>query len=92
MGGHHHSPEAMPRKDQDLDAIKKAKIPLGYRDTCSHLLIQLNECRRQTYFNPHQCSHQRHTYEECQYISWLQRVEDKKEHVAKMKAAAALEG
>ena len=90
-GGHHHNPEAMPRKDQDLDAIKKARMPLGYRDTCAHLLLQLNECRRQTFFNPHKCGHQRHTYEECQYIGWLQRVDAKKVHVAKMKAAAEAE-
>ena len=91
MGGghHHHNPEAMPRKEQDLDAVKKAKIPLGYRDTCSHLLIPLNECRRETWFNPNKCTHQRHTYEECQYIGWLQRVDAKKEHIAKLKAAAA---
>ena len=88
-GGHHHNPEAMPKKDQDLQAIKDAKIPLGYRDTCAHLLIKLNECRRETFFNPHKCSHQRHTYEECQYIGWLSRVDAKKELVAKRKAEEA---
>ena len=90
-GGHHHNEEAMPKKVQDLQAIKDAKMPLGWRDTCAHLLLKLNECRHETYWNPHKCGHQRHTYEECQYIGWLQRVEAKKEMVAKQKAAALAE-
>lgn len=85
MGGdHHHSPEAMPRAEQDWDSLKKAQIPLAYRDNCAHLLVPLNECRRDTFANPHKCNHERHIYEECQYIAWLQRIEKKKE----MKAAA----
>jgi NADH dehydrogenase (ubiquinone) 1 beta subcomplex subunit 7 len=91
MGGHHHNPEAMPKKDQDLQAIKDAKIPLGWRDTCSHLLIKLNDCRRETFFNPHKCSHQRHTYEECEYIGWLQRVDAKKEMLKRKAEEAAAE-
>ena len=87
MGGgeHHHSPAAMPKKDQDLELLKKHKIPLGLRDNCAHLLIPLDECRRETLFNPDRCGHQRHTYEECQFIAWSRRVEAKKQ----MKEAAA---
>eukprot|EP00956_Cyclotella_meneghiniana_P008968 scaffold12308_cov74-Cyclotella_meneghiniana.AAC.6 len=78
MGGaHHYNPEAEPRKDQDIDAIKKAQIPLAWRDTCSHILIDLNKCRRETWWNPNKCGHERHTYEECEYNAYLQRVEAK---------------
>lgn len=77
-GGHHHyNPEAEPKKDQDLEAIKKAQIPLAWRDTCSHILIDLNKCRRDTWWNPNKCEHERHTYEECEYNAYLQRVEAK---------------
>ncbi|KAI2510099.1 NADH dehydrogenase [Fragilaria crotonensis] len=79
-GGHHHlNKEAMPKKDQDLEALKAARIPLAYRDTCGHLLIKLNSCRRENMFSPHQCGHERHTFEECEYYAWLQRVEAKKQ-------------
>lgn len=87
MGGghHHHSPEAMPRTEQDIELLKKHRVPAAYRDTCAHLLVDLNLCRRETYYNPDACGHQRHIYEECGYIAWLQRAEKKKE----LKAAAA---
>mmetsp|Transcript_2427 Transcript_2427/g.6746 ORF Transcript_2427/g.6746 Transcript_2427/m.6746 type:complete len:83 (-) Transcript_2427:343-591(-) len=78
MGGHARNPEAEPRKDQDLAAMKAAKLPLAFRDTCGHLLIDLNKCRRANYFNPNQCGHERHTYEECEYYAWMERVETRK--------------
>lgn len=80
-GGHHHhpsSPEAMPRQDQDLELLKKEQVPLWVRDNCAHLLVPLNRCRRETFFNPDRCTHQRHIYEECQFLAWEKRVEAKK--------------
>jgi NADH dehydrogenase (ubiquinone) 1 beta subcomplex subunit 7 len=78
-GGHHHvNKEAIPREDQDIKALKDAQIPLAWRDTCGHLLVKLNKCRRQTYYSPHECTHERHTFEECEYNAYLQRVEAKK--------------
>mmetsp|Transcript_23014 Transcript_23014/g.33968 ORF Transcript_23014/g.33968 Transcript_23014/m.33968 type:complete len:89 (-) Transcript_23014:134-400(-) len=81
MGGghHHHNPEADPKDDQDLAALQAARIPLAFRDTCGHLLVKLNKCRRETFFSPNSCGHERHTYEECGYYSYLQRVEAKKQ-------------
>ena len=77
-GGHHHvTPGSEPRKDQDLQAIKDARIPLAWRDTCSHILVDLNKCRRDTWWNPNKCEHERHIYEECEYNAYLQRVEAK---------------
>lgn len=77
-GGHHSSPEAQPRKDQDLALLKKEHVPLAVRDNCAHLLVKLNTCRRETLFNPNSCGHQRHTYEECEFIAWEKRVAAKK--------------
>lgn len=76
MGGHGHArnPAAEPKKDQDVEALKAAKIPLALRDKCGHLLVGLNACRREHYFNPNRCGHERHTYEECEYYAWMDRV------------------
>lgn len=73
----------MPKADQDVALLKLEKVPIALRDNCAHLLVDLNRCRRQTYFNPDKCQPQRHIYEECEYIAWTARVE------AKSKAAAA---
>mmetsp|Transcript_13396 Transcript_13396/g.26764 ORF Transcript_13396/g.26764 Transcript_13396/m.26764 type:complete len:92 (-) Transcript_13396:317-592(-) len=87
MGGHGHNPEADPRPhDQDLEALTKARIPLAFRDSCAHILLRLNKCRRETYYMPTKCGHDRHVYEECQYNCYLQRIEAKKQYD---KAAAA---
>jgi len=88
MGGNHHSPEAMPKADQDLQLLKDHQVPVAVRDNCAHLLVDLNVCRRQTFFNPDQCTHQRHIYEECQYIAWDRRVQAKKKAKAAELAAA----
>lgn len=78
-GGHHHaSPEAQPQQTQDLALLKKEYVPLPFRDNCAHLLVPLNECRRQTLFNPDSCGHQRHIYEECEFLAWEKRVAAKK--------------
>ena len=76
MGGDHHrnNPAAEPKADQDLAALKANKIPLAFRDKCGHLLVDLNQCRRANFFSPHACGHQRHTYEECEYYAWLDRI------------------
>mmetsp|Transcript_21644 Transcript_21644/g.26803 ORF Transcript_21644/g.26803 Transcript_21644/m.26803 type:complete len:94 (-) Transcript_21644:163-444(-) len=88
MGGHGFNPQALPRADQDLAALKKARTPLNFRDHCGHLLLPLNKCRRETFFNPGSCGHYRHIYEECQWLSYQQRISAKKV-VTKMEAEAA---
>lgn len=45
-----------------------AKLAHAYRDSCAHLLIPLNKCRRATSYMPWECSHERHIYEKCQYL------------------------
>jgi len=49
---------------QEMEA---ARLDLGYRDHCAHLLIPLNECRQQTSYMPWSCQDLRHAYEKCQY-------------------------
>jgi NADH dehydrogenase (ubiquinone) 1 beta subcomplex subunit 7 len=84
MGGR-TNPEAEPKKDQDLEALKEARIPLAYRDKCGHLLVDLNKCRRSNLFSPNQCGHERHTYEECEYYAWMDRVHIKEAQVKAQK-------
>jgi NADH dehydrogenase (ubiquinone) 1 beta subcomplex subunit 7 len=90
-GGHHHNPAANPRADQDHEAMAKARVPLAFRDTCAHLLMPLNKCRRETWWSPNQCGHERHTYEECLYNSYLQRCEAKVQEKGVLAARAAAE-
>ena len=91
-GGHHHNPEADPKPLQDAEKLAKAKIPIAYRDTCAHLLVPLNKCRRETFWNPNKCNHYRHTYEECQYNAYLQRCEAKVQENLVLAERAAKEG
>ena len=77
MGGghdHHRNAAAEPKAKQNLKSLKDNRIPLAYRDKCGHLLVDLNKCRRANYFSPNECGHERHTYEECEYYAWLDRV------------------
>ncbi|KAF9998162.1 NADH dehydrogenase 1 beta subcomplex subunit 7 ndufb7 [Entomortierella chlamydospora] len=54
--------------------MKDARLPLGYRDSCAHLLIPLNKCRSETYYLPFKCQDERHIYEKCQYDDYLRRM------------------
>ena len=49
------------------EEMKAARLPLQMRDYCAHILIPLNECRRQTWYSPFKCTDLRHGYEKCQY-------------------------
>lgn len=68
--------------------MKKHMIPLAYRDRCSALLVPLNKCRVEGWYLPWNCQHERHIYEECQYLDFKRRV---KELEDLKKAAAAAE-
>lgn len=54
----------MQASDEEL---ARHQIPHRLRDSCAHLLIPLNKCRRDNYYLPWACSEARHAYEECQY-------------------------
>ena len=62
---------ATPLPQEELDA---ARIPYSYRDYCAHLLLPLNDCRRDNYYMPWSCGHERHVYEKCQYKEFKRRV------------------
>lgn len=51
-----------------------AKIPLGSRDQCAHLLIPLNKCRQAEFFLPWKCEDERHVYEKCEYELVMERI------------------
>ncbi|PWN53923.1 hypothetical protein IE53DRAFT_383558 [Violaceomyces palustris] len=71
-----------------LEEANAARLPLGYRDQCSALLIPLNKCRKQTLYAPWKCEDERHTYEKCQYDDFIKRTKDLSKQ---RKAAAAAE-
>ncbi|EOD41134.1 NADH-ubiquinone oxidoreductase B18 subunit [Emiliania huxleyi CCMP1516] len=62
--------------------MKDAKLPLGFRDNCAHLLIPLNQCRYDTYFLPWKCRDLFHDYEHCQHHEYERRVKVWKEKKA----------
>jgi hypothetical protein len=43
------------------EEMAAAKLPLAYRDSCAHLLIPLNKCRRKTWYMPWKCEVRRGT-------------------------------
>lgn len=38
------------------EEMRDARLPLAYRDSCAHLLIPLNKCRKETWYAPWKCS------------------------------------
>ena len=61
------------------EELQNAKISLGYRDFCAHLLIPLNACRRKELYLPWKCEHERHSYEKCEYLEYKRRLKNLKE-------------
>ena len=51
--------------------LANAKVPLHLRDYCAHLMVPLLECRRNTYFLPWKCKHERHEWEVCEYTEYV---------------------
>ncbi|PHH65582.1 hypothetical protein CDD81_2017 [Ophiocordyceps australis] len=66
-------PREEPRK-ATREEMSAAKLPLPYRDSCAHLLIPLNKCRKATWYAPWKCVDERHSYEKCQYNEFQKRV------------------
>ena len=58
-----------------LEQMKKHQVPLVFRDYCAHILIPLNECRRETWYSPWKCTDLRHSYEKCQFDEYERRVQ-----------------
>ncbi|XP_027043776.1 NADH dehydrogenase [ubiquinone] 1 beta subcomplex subunit 7-like [Pocillopora verrucosa] len=54
-----------------------AKLPLAARDYCAHLLIPLLKCRKDTYYLPWKCHHEKHAWDRCQYDDYMYRVREK---------------
>ena len=88
--GHDHNPAAMPRRDQDIELLKREKIPPPNRDVCAHLLVPLNNCRKDNYCLPFRCTEERHLYEECLYIAFEQRVAAKQKMLREKRDAEEL--
>jgi hypothetical protein len=77
MGGHDEDHTDYSASKADM---KKHKIPICWRDQCAGLLIPLNVCRKETWYNPLECTHERHMYEKCQHREYQKRIDAMDEH------------
>lgn len=41
------------------EEMKANRLPLGFRDSCAHLLIPLNQCRLREFYLPWKCEDER---------------------------------
>ncbi|KAJ6782772.1 hypothetical protein PWT90_04129 [Aphanocladium album] len=39
------------------EEMSEARLPHAYRDSCAHLLIPLNKCRKATWYAPWKCEY-----------------------------------
>lgn len=49
------------------EEMAEAKVPLNLRDYCAHLFIPLMICRKDNYYLPWKCKHEKHLWDECEY-------------------------
>jgi NADH dehydrogenase (ubiquinone) 1 beta subcomplex subunit 7 len=68
------------KKDMKVtqEELAEAKVPLHLRDYCAHLFIPLMKCRRDNYYLPWKCKHERHEWDECEYQDFIERVREKR--------------
>ena len=69
-----------PKMKVTQQEMADARVPINARDYCAHILIPLNECRRENSFLPWACEHERHSYEICMYKEYERRRSIKKEN------------
>ena len=62
------------------------RLPPHSRDVCAAILIPLNKCRRENFFLPWHCEHERHSYEVCLFKDFERRKKLKQEERAAQKA------
>ncbi|KAI9007269.1 NADH-ubiquinone oxidoreductase B18 subunit-domain-containing protein [Gaertneriomyces semiglobifer] len=71
------------------EELADARIPLAWRDYCSHLLPALNECRKQNFYLPWKCEFERVAWMKCQYDDYQRRMRKLVKRRAKEDAAKA---
>ncbi|GLB42108.1 putative NADH-ubiquinone oxidoreductase B18 subunit (NDUFB7) [Lyophyllum shimeji] len=80
--------ETMAETMASREEVKANRVPLGWRDHCSALLLPLNVCRKKNYYVPWECEHERHIYEKCQYDDYVRRMKAlSKQKLAEREAA-----
>ncbi|XP_073460116.1 NADH dehydrogenase [ubiquinone] 1 beta subcomplex subunit 7 [Aquarana catesbeiana] len=56
------------------EQMNMAKLPLAQRDYCAHHLIKLMKCKRDMWPNIFACTDERHEWEYCQHLDYVQRM------------------
>ena len=65
---------APPKMYITQEELQRERIPVKWRDFCSHLLPQLNACRRANYYAPWACELERTAWKKCQYDEYCRRM------------------
>lgn len=78
----------VPGMKVSLQELRDSGTPAHLRDACAHLLIPLTQCRRQNYFLPFKCTHERHSYEICEYKEYKRHVEEQEKRLFQEKLEA----
>lgn len=60
----------MQVSEKELD---EKNVPLHLRDACVRHVMQLNDCRHETYYAPWKCEEERVRYERCQYKQYVKK-------------------
>ncbi|XP_064386820.1 NADH dehydrogenase [ubiquinone] 1 beta subcomplex subunit 7-like [Halichondria panicea] len=60
------------------EEMSEAQVPLNLRDYCAHYFIPLMKCRKENYYLPWKCKKEKHSWEECQFQDYLDRVRQKR--------------
>jgi hypothetical protein len=71
------------------EQMSEARLPMAYRDSCAHLLIPLNQCRRKEYYLPWKCEvgHERVKDRQTQWLTYAHRTRDTRTRNANMKSS-----
>ncbi|XP_040183647.1 NADH dehydrogenase [ubiquinone] 1 beta subcomplex subunit 7 [Rana temporaria] len=69
-GGHFQERVMVASSEQ----MNLANVPLAQRDYCAHHLIKLMKCKRDMWPRISACDDERHEWEHCQHLDYVQRM------------------
>jgi NADH dehydrogenase (ubiquinone) 1 beta subcomplex subunit 7 len=87
MSSHSNVSTEPPKMMVTREHMSEQYLPLHGRDYCAHKLVPLNHCRRENFYMPWTCHHERHDYEVCLYNEYQRRQAMYAEVKAEKKAA-----
>ncbi|XP_033927954.1 NADH dehydrogenase [ubiquinone] 1 beta subcomplex subunit 7 [Melopsittacus undulatus] len=58
------------------EVLSLARLPLSQRDFCSHHLLALLRCRRETFPEPWSCGELKHQWDSCEHRDYVMRMKE----------------